>query len=319
MKKITEALQAEARKLLESKAVDVVIAWEKGSDLVHMTPLFVDSVEKVDRISYSPFAANNLVTYLLDYVTDTNKIGVVVKGCDSRAINRLIQDNVIAKDRLVVIGVPCGGQLDSDKVLPKVDPGATLTEAVEQGDNYVLKTSAGDVTLAKKDFQRVKCASCETPAPVVADVVVGDPKREGKANDFAEIKQFEGLSAADKNAFWDKHFSRCIRCYACRNVCPACNCRECVFDSAAPVWVSKKTTTTDNSAFHITRAMHVAGRCVDCGECDRVCPVDIPLRMLNQKIQKDLKDLFGVATPGSAADVEVALGRYNADDPEEFM
>lgn len=319
MKKITEALKAEARKLLESNAVDLVIAYEQGSDLVHLTPLFATTPEKVDRISYNPFAVNNLGKYLLDYAPGEAKIGVVVKGCDSRALNRLIQDNCIPRERIVVIAVPCSGQLDPEKVLAKVDPRAELIEVIEQGDNYVLKTSAGDVTLNKKEFSREKCLTCETPVPVLSDITVGEVKGEGKANDYAAVKQLEALSPAEKNTFWEKYFSRCIRCNACRNVCSACNCRECVFDMMEPYWVSKKTSLSDNTVFHLTRAMHVAGRCVDCGECDRVCPMDIPLRKLNQKVLKDVKELFGSPTPGSSAEAEIALGRYNPDDPEEFM
>lgn len=319
MIKIIEGLKAETKKLLESKAVDVVIAYEQGSDLLHMTPLFVDTPEKAERISYNPFAVNNLGKYLLDYATGDAKIGVLVKGCDSRALNRLIQDNCIPRERIVAIAVPCNGQLDPEKVLAKVDPRAELKEVLDQGDNYVLKTSSGDVTLSKKDYLREKCFTCETPVPVVSDLIIGEIKGEGKVNDYQAVKQFEAMSPAEKSVYWEKQFSRCIRCYACRNACSACNCRECVFDMMEPNWVSKKTTLTDNTVFHMTRAMHVAGRCVDCGECDRVCPVDIPLRQLNQKLLKDVKDLFGTSTPGTTSEVEMALGRYNPDDPEEFM
>ncbi|MDA8235828.1 MAG: 4Fe-4S dicluster domain-containing protein [Clostridia bacterium] len=320
MKSINENLQKQALKMLEGKEVDLIIGWEKGTDLVKTTPVFVDTPEKVNRLTYSPFAVTNLVKYLLDYQNLGDKIGVLVKGCDSRAVNRLIQDNQITKDRVVVLGIPCSGQLDPVKVLPKVDPTADLTGVEDKGDSFVLKTSKGDVTLSKKEFLREKCFACENPNPVVADVLLDkEVAKTSKNNDYADVKALEAMSVEEKNNYWNQQFNRCIRCYACRNACTACSCRECVFDMHEPYWVSKKTTLNDNTVFHLTRAMHVAGRCVDCGECDRVCPVDIPLRKLNQKVLKDIKELFGTPTPGSAAETESALGRFNPDDPEEFM
>jgi formate hydrogenlyase subunit 6/NADH:ubiquinone oxidoreductase subunit I len=48
--------------------------------------------------------------------------------------------------------------------------------------------------------------------------------------------------------------------------------------------------------FHLIRAVHMAGRCIDCGLCEDACPVDIPLRLLYRKSNEIVKDLFGYET-----------------------
>ncbi len=320
MKKINENLIANAKKLLVDKEVDFIIGYGVGSEPVRTTPVFIDKPEDVEKLIWNPFCLNNLPKYLLDYKNQEGKIGVVVKGCDSRAVNRLVQDKQIVKDKVVILGIPCSGQLDSAKAAAVVDPTAIVKEVVENATTFTLKTDKGDVILEKQKYLLDKCLTCEQPTPVVYDVLLGpEVQASGKVDDLAEIKKLEAMTADEKSAYWEKHFSRCIRCYACRNVCPACSCRSCVFDQAEPGWVGKHNDISENQVFQMIRAFHVAGRCIDCGECDRVCPVNIPLRNLNKKILKDTKELFGIDTPGTQVEEDAALGKFSVNDPEEFM
>jgi len=48
--------------------------------------------------------------------------------------------------------------------------------------------------------------------------------------------------------------------------------------------------------FHLTRAIHLAGRCVDCGACTRACPAGVNLSILNRKLAKDVKVYFSLET-----------------------
>jgi formate dehydrogenase (coenzyme F420) beta subunit len=92
--------------------------------------------------------------------------------------------------------------------------------------------------------------------------------------------------------FWKQQFSRCIMCYACRQVCPACFCERCFVEESEPQWISPVPKWQDNLIFQVIRNIHVAGRCTDCGECERACPVNIPLRSLTKKMCGLVGEIF---------------------------
>jgi len=50
---------------------------------------------------------------------------------------------------------------------------------------------------------------------------------------------------------------------------------------------------SENPMFHLTRAVHMAGRCIDCNLCTEACPAQIPLRTLYEKVAEIVQDEFG--------------------------
>lgn len=291
---ITEKMRATAKDLLEKGEVNTVIGWEKGTFWYNSTPVFISKADQVDRLVFDEFCANNLAKYLLDYKLEDGKVAVFVKGCDARAVNRLIQDNQVKREKVYLIGIPCPGMKEA--------PADTT-----------VKDSSSLATLKK-------CQECAKPNPVVFDVMLGDPVAEREiGNRFAAVEALEGKSADEKYAYWNAMHSQCIRCYACRNVCPACNCRECCFDAGALNWLGKQNNVQENQMFAMTRAMHVAGRCIECGECERVCPMGLPIMEVNRKLMKDINELFGAYDAGVDLEERPPLGQYKLEDPEKFM
>ena len=308
-----------ARQLLREREVGLVIGYAAGSEAYWVTPAFIKEEAQADRLVWNPFCVNSLAKYLINYRHEPYKVAVVVKGCDSRALVRLLQDNQVQREKVVVIGIPCLGVVDAKAAALKIAPGTRILGASVTDGEFLLQTESGTLSLPRGEALCAKCRYCENPTPVLADTLLAEEvAAEPAADIYAEVREVESWPREKRSAFWDGHFQRCLRCYACRNICPACTCRECVFDQTDPCWVAKAHNLSENTAFHLIRAMHVAGRCVDCGECERACPVNIPLRLLNQKVIKDIKELFGVSTPGSRLDEMPALGMFATEDPDEF-
>ncbi|NPV26877.1 MAG: 4Fe-4S ferredoxin [Firmicutes bacterium] len=296
MNEITSKMQQIARELLGKNEVQVILGWEKGAFWFQSSPVAVRKIEEVGKLVWDEFGIQNLANFLLDYRDSDEKIGIFVKGCDSRAVNRLLQDNQFPRERLYVIGVPCGGKKD-----PQEAGSGKYTEAAQ-------------VPLAPK------CQTCAYPNPVIYDALLGEPVASRPAADrFKAVTELENMTPDERYDFWAKQFEKCLRCYACRNVCVCCSCRECIFEQTRPQWVGRETSLAENQMYHLIRALHVAGRCVECGECERVCPVGIPLMLLNEKIIKDINELFGPYDAGVSLEAKPPFGFFKTSDPEEFM
>ena len=133
-----------------------------------------------------------------------------------------------------------------------------------------------------------------------------------------ELARLEAMTPQERWSFWKEHFSRCVKCYACRQVCPFCYCEQCLCDRNRPQAVESTPRPAGNMAWHIVRAMHLAGRCAGCAECERACPMDIPLNLLNRKMAKELKELYGFEA-GLEAREKGPLNEYREDDDQSFI
>lgn len=326
MKKTNQLLVKETKKLFQDNEIDYLMAYGPGSRPDRSKPLFIKEEADCGALHWDPFCSSSLPTYLFLNVNQglikpgEKRIGIVVKGCDSRALLRVLQDHMVEREQLKIIGIPCAGMVDPDKLAHQVKP-YTWKEITVLPQKVLVETEDG-----KKEFQRQeilysKCLSCSTPTPVLYDILLGDPITLPVQDKEEPVREMEALSSVERKDFWNRQFQRCIRCYACRNACSACNCRSCIFEEERPVWLGKGVDKTENFIFHFTRAFHVAGRCVDCGECERVCPMEIPLMSLNRKIQKDIKDLFAVEPLSREEDIEEKppLGFFLEEDREEFL
>jgi formate hydrogenlyase subunit 6/NADH:ubiquinone oxidoreductase subunit I len=157
-----------------------------------------------------------------------------------------------------------------------------------------VKTPEGQKAIPLADVAPRKCATCQLATPLQYDVLAGEAIQSNKPQDtFEETKEFEKLPLKERRAYWEKEFDRCIRCYACRNACPMCICQDrCIAESRDPHWTSQRANVTEKSMFHMIHGLHLAGRCISCEECERVCPMDIPVAKIKKKISMDLKELF---------------------------
>ena len=303
-----EQLIKRAKELLADGTVQKVVGWQKGLFDEDVTPAVFASAEELDKgFVFNKYCAANLSKYLVkitreieikksttrmnntmakqrdpnaqDTPIPQERVLVFLKPNDTYSFTELLKENRITRDDVYAIGVPCQDTLDGGSV----------------------------------------CANCANKKPVSCDELIG-VEAEAAPVDSArmdQIAKLEAMTADERYEFWQNEFSRCIRCNACRNVCPACTCEKCVFDNNA-LYTSQKVAETsfEESLFHIIRAWHVAGRCTDCGECSRVCPQGIPLHLLNRKFIKDINEIYGDYQAGSDLETRPPMLTFKEEDPE---
>jgi ferredoxin len=287
---IQETLRSRAAQLLQDGEVSCVIGWGAGRFENQTTPVFIRRPEDVNLLEYNDYCVNTLTKYAL-HEKAGGKVGICVRGCDSRGFNRLAYDNQLKHEDVYLIGVPSSGMLDR---------------------------SNGEMLF--------KCAQCTWRDPVACDEMVGekcdvdDAGREQRAAArFEGMENISKLETDKRKAFFDTAFDRCIRCYACREVCPCCTCKECFVEQQRVGWEGKQQSLTENRMWTLTRIFHIADRCIECSECERVCPMNLPLMMLNRRMIKDMDELFAAEEAGMSAEQVPTLGTYDVNDVEEFM
>lgn len=320
MGKIVDRIRATAKRALESGEVDKVLGWERGDLWWDSYPSFISKPEEADTLVWNSFCVNNLSKFLIEELQGSSKVGVFVKGCDSTSFNQLLKDNRVDRERVVLYGVPCEGMVDPEKVREEgIDRG--VIDVNRSGERIVFTTREGERTLPSHRVEYDKCLTCHHPNPVVYDElmdkeVVREVRDEEK---FKGVEEIEEMSSDERYDFWADQFKRCIRCNACRNICPACTCVKCIFDNTDAGVSGKARVESEDAFFHIIRAYHVAGRCVDCGECARVCPEGIPLDRLNRKIIKDINENYGEFDAGADSTTTAPLVTYELDDRDTFL
>ena len=313
-----QRLQREAKVLLEQGKVDYIIGFEPGSLKFTTTPLITKDKDDIDRLVINPFIVNNLSVFLTEI---KGRVGIVAKGCDSRSIVSLIQDNKVAREDVVILGVPCPGLIDLKKIEGLVGKDRDeLDDITREGDKVVVKVGGEKKEFPAKEVLFDDCLSCEFPTPQEYDILLGEPGSLvcDKELSQSKIKQLEDMPPEQRWEFWKQQFSRCIRCYACRQVCPACFCQRCFVEESEPQWVSLLPQWQENLLFQVTRIIHVAGRCTDCGECERACPVGIPLRSLTKRMEDLVDELFHYKA-GMDKEAPPLMTHYELEEAEDLI
>ena len=277
---ITESLQQLASELLSQGKVGVVIGYGRDEGSQFSTPVFIRRPEDTKHLLFNDRCFGNLAVYLpKDEIRSMGKTGIVVKGCDLRAVNVLLREHVVQREDILLIGIRCSGQGEPPPH---------------------------------------KCSVCEWHEPKECDVVVGeqveqpDVNAEQKYSDAADI---DAKSLEERWEFWRGQLSKCIRCYACRQVCPLCYCKRCITEKSVPQWIETSAHLRGNIAWNVARAFHLTGRCVGCGECERACPMGIPLGAINQKMAKLVEEWFDFHS-GMSPEEKAPFTTFSDDDPE---
>lgn len=309
-----------AKELLGDGTVVRVLGWKAGDLPYNPEPAYFENEEDLKDFVYNGFCGANLSKYMIEASKKEGKTLVFLKPCDTYSFNQLLKEHRVDRDKAYIIGVGCKGKLDIEKIKAQGIKGIqkiTGAEISDECEMLTVETLYGEKSVSYKDAMLGRCHTCKGKEHKIFDEEIGESKDTKDADRFAEIEKIEAMSPAEKFAFFQKELRKCIRCNACRNVCPACSCRKCVFDSDKFDSAQKANVDSfEEKMFHIIRAFHVAGRCTDCGECSRVCPQGIPLHLFNRKFIKDIDDFYGEYQAGEDAVSPMPLTSYTTEDVE---
>lgn len=312
-----ERLKQKAAELLANGTVDRILGWKAGEFFYDLTPAVFSTAEDLEKdFVYNAFSGANLSKYCISESRKGGKVAVFLKPCDSYSFQQLLKEHRILRENVYIVGVQCDGKCDMEALRALGCEGVTAVR--EEGDTLTVETLYGNRTVCTEDVLLERCKVCKSKRIVIYDELIGQQGDEApKADRFSEVSALEAMSPEERFDYWRSQLSKCIRCNACRNVCPACSCEKCVFDNADSGVRNKAAADPfEENLFHIIRAFHVAGRCTDCGECSRVCPQNIPLHLLNRKFIKDINELYGPYMAGADMDSKPAMLDYTTGDCE---
>ena len=307
-----QELKKRAQELIDDGEVSRVLGWRIGDLPYNPEPAYFTNKKELEQFVYNDFCGANLSKFLIETAKLEGKTAVFLKPCDTYSFNQLLMEHRIAREKTHIIGVSCNGKLDIEKIKTQGIKG------IESIAGTTAKTLYGEKQFDRDEALLERCSVFECSKHKIYDEIIGKQAKEVKILErFAKVEEIEKMNSQEKFAFFQSELSKCIRCNACRNVCPACSCRKCVFDNTKFDSDTKANSTPfEEKLFHIIRAYHVAGRCTDCGECTRVCPQGIPLHLFNRKFIKDINELYGEFEAGADIETKGPLTDFTFDDAE---
>ena len=151
------------------------------------------------------------------------------------------------------------------------EKGSDFISAATEADYIKVEQPSGDAieTRRRKDEAAIELA------------------RQWQEKDFASLKE---MSSVEKFNYWFEQFSHCIKCYGCRDACPICYCKDCSLEADRGFVLAGEVPP--DVMFPMVRITHVMDSCVNCGQCQDVCPMELPLSRLIFMLSRELAGIF---------------------------
>ncbi|MHB8792064.1 MAG: 4Fe-4S dicluster domain-containing protein [Thermoleophilia bacterium] len=286
----------------------LVLGWSATGAGGVAAPERFHTVEEAETAIFDSTSVHNLAVHLPRL--KGRAVGIVAKACDARSIVELIVEREVDRELVKIIAVSCPEMLDVKSIWRRYGYGASIED---EGRELHVNGERVDRTA----FVQAKCLGCEQRQPAIYDEVVGgaqEPENVSTAsgskdsagavepvsaasqpvNARQQLREaFQTMSVEDRREFWREQYARCIRCHACREACPMCFCRDvCIMQTSDPHWTGGGINAAEAEMMQLIRVNHLAGRCTACGECERACPVGIPLMLLMEEQNRAVEEMF---------------------------
>ncbi len=327
--KIQEKMREVARNLLKEKKVDLIIGYSEGTVPLSSAPVFIRKEEEVDKLIWNNLCYVNLAKYLIPNIKENVdgklvdlKVGIISKGCVARSIIHLMVEHQIKKENITIIGIKCNGIINRRKIEKEVGA-EEIIETYLLDDNFIVKGKDFEKKFNYDEYMNELCKHCTIKSPPksdsLKDIIVGESQESYSLEEkFEDVIEFEEKTPDERWNYMKELLQDCTRCYACREACPLCYCNLCFVDQNLPTWFGKTSEISDILIFHMVRALHLAGRCVECGACSSVCPMGIDLSIINRKINRIVKDRYDF-TSGLSLEKLPPMMAFKMEDKQEFM
>jgi len=331
-KAVGNEIQKIAGELFRDDKIDVFIGFERATVPLKSRPCFIGKDEdgRIENLVWDSFCTNNLAAFLQKYFENEPnrrkkrekpypRIGVSVKGCDTRSVVALVKERQVIRENVVLVGIPCQGMIDRRKVQEKVGTAEIVSHRETDDGTLEITTTDGKTrTFKKEEIMQSACIDCRYPMPEGTDFLLEGEAKEPGDGGYGQIEAFEKKPLEERWAYFEKEMSKCIRCNACRQACPTCWCKECFADHTDLKWIGVGNHISDAMIFQIIRVFHQAGRCVECDACYNACPMGIDLRFLTKKIVKDVDELFQYV-PDFDVESTPPLATFSEQDKDTFI
>jgi len=361
--KIRQAINNFLKELFAKKVVEtmlVPLAHPAGTNVVQALISDPANLDKADVYApVMPVNSAKILQAMTRLTPSDRKTAVVIRPCEMRAVIELIKLKQVQPDNLIFIGIDCPGAYSVANYPKFVSEKKTSDDFVKAGfkwaDDTMLRAGCqiceypypltADITIGMiglepgKVILQANTAQGEEIFKTLGLKIDEDSadakKRQEALSKFATdvkdrrkkffAKTKEEIGGIEKLT---KVFASCIKCQNCRQACPICYCRECVFISPTFELESDKylrqadkkggiRMPADTLLFHLTRMNHMGNSCVGCGACEEACPNDIPLLKLFQLIGSEAQELFGYV-PGRNAEEPLPASTFREKEFESI-
>ena len=175
------------------------------------------------------------------------------------------------------------------------------TEEEENKSTFIEAYSSKGISLIEEAIEQGLIAAEKPDKKSIQRREERDTAEKKLANMWRErdFKPIIDLDLSERLTYWLDEFSKCIKCYGCRDACPICFCDHCLLEAERGFLEGGEIPP--DTVFPLTRLAHVADSCVNCGQCQDACPMDLPLSKLFSFLNARLQDVFDYV-PGTDAD-----------------